>query len=94
MSRRKRYTYFEYKLLVSPRKRARKLSYKATDQFLEAILKSASKLGLEVVGGCYPRRTAGRSEARQAKARKPTPKVFRTSPPSTGEAAERLSDLF
>lgn len=54
MAKRRRYTYYEYNLLASPKKRGTKMSDRRADKFLEAILEAAARLKLEIVGGCRP----------------------------------------
>jgi len=96
MPRRRRYTYFEYRLLVSPKVRGQKLAFKATEDLLDEIVKTASKLKLEVVGGCYPytaKAAKSGKGAKEGKMRRVSPKLFRVSP-GAAKRGNELPDLF
>ncbi len=45
--------YYKYDLLVSLQNHKR-MTVQSAQVFLDALLRSASRLGLEVVGGCRP----------------------------------------
>ena len=55
MAKHRRFTYYEYNLLASPKRRGTKMSDSRADRFLEAILEAAARLKLDIVGGCRPR---------------------------------------
>jgi len=93
MPRKKRCTYYEYRLLAYPKARGRKMPHNLSGKFLEAILECASKLDLEVVGGCYPRPTREIGKGKSAKQHHPEPKLFHNVPKEKAESAELLFRL-
>jgi len=91
MPRKKRCTYYEYRLLVSPKRRGRKMPVHLGEKFLDSIVASASRLELEVVGGFYPRPTRINGKGKSAAQRHPAPTLIRVDPKSTGKKNKKDS---
>ncbi|MFH2202265.1 MAG: hypothetical protein ABIJ96_04045 [Elusimicrobiota bacterium] len=94
MPRKKRCTYYEYRLLVSPKRRGRKMPVNLGEKFLDAIIASAAKLELEVVGGFYPRPTRIDGKGKSALQRHPNPTLVRAEPKTaTNKKKDSAADL-